>query len=135
MSYIMSVSSEVPQEMAAGEDRLTRLIRQQFPIDPVVSTIARTLCQSRIAEIFTKLAYDQVEGIQEDDVNNGEQREVVYQMLARIYAPFEADLAEGRLGSGAMYSMWKDLHNYLMENGFNIENVNEFIRMYLGHKP
>ena len=131
----MSVSSEVPQELAAGEDRLTRLIRQQFPIDPVVSTIARTLCQSRIAEIFTKLAYDQVEGIQEDDVNNGEQREVVYQMLARIYAPFEADLAEGRLGSGAMYSMWKDLHNYLMENGFNIENVNEFIRMYLGHKP
>ena len=130
----MSVSSEVPQEMAAGEDRLTRLIRQQFPIDPVVSTIARTLCQSRIAEIFTKLAHDQVEGIQEDDVNNGEQREVVYQMLARIYAPFEADLAEGRLGSGAMYSMWKDLHKYLMENGFNIENVNEFIGMYLGHK-
>lgn len=131
----MSVSSEVPQEMAAGEDRLTRLIRQQFPIDPVVSTIARTLCQSRIAEIFTKLAHDQVGGIQEDDVNNGEQREVVYEMLTGIYAPFEAYLERGMLGSGAMYSMWKDLHNYLMENGFNIENVNEFIRMYLGHKP
>ena len=131
----MSVSSEVPKEMAAGEDRLTRLIRQQFPIDPEVSTIARTLCQSRIAEIFTKLAYDQVGGIQEEDVNNGEQREVVYKMLAGIYALFEAHLERGMLGSGAMYSMWKDLHNYLMENGFNIENVNEFIRMYLGHKP
>ena len=125
----MSVSREVPQEMAAGEDSLTRLIRQQFPIDPVVSTIARTLCQSRIAEIFTKLAHDHVEGIQEDDVNNGERREVVYEMLAGIYAPFEAYLEASRLDSGVMYSMWKNLHNYLMENGFNIENVNEFIRM------
>ena len=70
-----------------------------------------------------------------DLVNNRDRREVVYEMLAGIYAPFEAYLEAGGLDSGAMYSMWKDLHNYLMENGFNIENVNEFIRMYLGHKP
>ena len=58
-------------------------------------------------------------------------------ILTTIYAPFEKFIKETfgeeckeRQLNRYLYYMWRGLHFFLLHNGFNMENVLEFIEMY-----
>ena len=109
-------------EFQNSPDGLINMIKKQFPGDE-----SNHDCWIRIAEIFKKLNEDSAIPI---DINNKLQRECVYAILRVIYAPFERFLLETfgeecqeREMQRYLYYMWRGLHFFLLDKGFDIENV------------
>ena len=120
---------KVEHEFQNSPDGLINLIQKQYPGEGL-----DTDCWTRIAEIFKRLNEDSVMPI---DLNNKLHRECLCAILTVIYAPFEKFLRdtwdvncpEHELHN-YLYYMWWGLHHYLLGNGFDIENVMQFIGMY-----
>ena len=120
----------VEYEFQNSPDGLINLMMKQYVPDGV-STFNR---YTRISEIFKKLNED---GLMSIDINNKLHRECVCAILTTIYAPFETFLKEtfGEFSRNRevlfyMQRMWERLHFYLLEHGFDIQNVMRFIKMY-----
>ena len=125
-----SRAEPVEYEFQNSPDGLINLILKQYMPDGVYTYN----CYRRISEIFKKLNED---GFMSIDINNKLHRECVCAILTTIYAPFETFLKEtfGEFSRNRevrfyMQRMWERLHFYLLEHGFDIQNVMRFIKMY-----
>ena len=120
----------VAHEFQNSPDGLINLMMKQYAPDGVFMGDLYT----RISEIFKKLNEN---GFMPIDINNKLHRECVCAILTTIYAPFETFLKEtfGEFSRNRevlfyMQRMWERLHFYLLEHGFDIQNVMRFIKMY-----
>ena len=124
-------ADQIKHEFQNSPDGLINLIKKQFPGNGGGDSKD---CWSRIAEIFHKLNEDNAIHI---DINNKLHRECVCAILTTIYAPFEQFIKETfgeeckeRQLDRYLYYMWRGLHFFFLHNGFNMENVLEFIERY-----
>ena len=120
----------VEHEFQNSPDGLINLILKQY----APYGVFRGDLYTRISEIFKKLNEN---GFMPIDINNKLHRECVCAILTTIYAPFETFLKEtfgefsrNREVQFYLQRMWGRLHCYLLEHGFDIQNVMRFIEMY-----
>lgn len=114
-------------------DPLERLFWEQFRNRPNFSSNNDTVVRTRIAEVLNKIRSDNAI-MHSMEFNTELQRFALAALLNYVYKPFREHIAQhpqlsqpGRDGAFGSDLEWTFLHSYLMEHGFDISHVLDYL--------